>query len=94
MMARDHVSGQKQICNPAFLLFCRSVQADDSDQLQNNHQRDAPDFVHHTKARCDFEDSNRQQKVIELSTLRNVILAAPDAVQRCCRTISEASGVA
>jgi len=45
------------------------VQADDSDQLQNNHQRDAPDFVHHTKARCEHEDSNRQQKVIELSTL-------------------------
>jgi hypothetical protein len=43
------------------------VQADDSDQVQNNHQRDAPNVVDHTKARCDYEDSNPRQKVIELS---------------------------
>jgi hypothetical protein len=69
MTACYHVSSQKQLCNPALLLYRRSVQAGDSDRLQNNHQRDAPDFVDHTKTRCDHEESNRRQKVIDLSTL-------------------------
>jgi len=61
LMARHHGAGQQQIGNPGVLLFWRSVQADDSDQVQNNHQRDAPDVVESFQARCDHEDSNWQQ---------------------------------